>query len=69
MKRHNKFPDIPGLDNELDLIVSELEKKGGQKVDKLPPPNQVDEFARFYVKQTDGTYKKYVKLGNDFIED
>lgn len=69
MSGHNKFPDIKGLDNELALIRKQLNEGIGKEVDKLPPLSQVTQSARFFVKQSDGTYKKFVKIGNDFVED
>jgi hypothetical protein len=67
MARHYRFKDIQNLDSELDSLNNAIEMFAGKVVDQLPPANKTAERARFYVKQTDGSYKQYVKLNNEFI--
>lgn len=68
MRRHNKFSEIKGLDSELDLIIAQINELTGKIVTKLPPLNKTVERARFYVKQSDGTWKHYTKLEGEFVE-
>ena len=62
MIRHNKFPDIPKLDNELDLISQNVETLNGKYVKEFPPLSQVPEYTRFFKKVSEGTYQEYIKI-------
>lgn len=64
--RHNKFSDIKGLDQEIDLILKAIDEQTGRVVKELPNVKSVGEFAKFFVKQTDGTYFEYKKIGQDY---
>jgi hypothetical protein len=66
MNRHNKFPDIRGLDNELDLLIKQTIERTGKKVKDFPPLNQTPEFARFIKKISEGNYKEYIKIDGGF---
>src|SRR5690554_5632501 len=68
MNRHNKFPNIPNLDSELDLLIKQFSELIGKEVKQLPPKNQVPEKARFFIKQSDGSYKRYIKLNGDYVD-
>ena len=67
IERRNKFPDILRLDQEIDYLLKEIEALNGKIVDVLPSLSSVKEFQKFLIKQTDGTYKTYMKIGNDFM--
>ena len=67
IKRHTKFPQITGLDQELDLLVKAIEELTGKIVTELPNVNSVNEFAKFFVKQSDGSYDLYEKINDSFI--
>jgi hypothetical protein len=67
IERRNKFPDIPRLDQEIDYLLKEIEALNGKIVDVLPSLSSTKEFQKFLIKQTDGTYKTYMKIGNDFM--
>lgn len=64
--RHSKFPEIPKLDSEIDLIIKQVTEMIGKVVNELPAINQVPEGAIFYVKQTDSTYFVYKKIAGQF---
>ena len=65
--RTREFPDVPGLDKEINKVVRNVEKFVGKKVNKLPPVNNVPELSVFHVKQSNGTVKSYLKYGNDYL--
>lgn len=67
IERRNKFPDILRLDQEIDYLLKEIEALNGKIVDVLPSLSSVKEFQRFLVKQTDNTYRTYMKIGGDFM--
>lgn len=64
--RHNKFPDIKGLDQEIDLILKAIDEQTGRVVKELPSVKSVGEFAKFFVKQTDNTWNIYQKFDSSF---
>lgn len=66
MIRHNKFPEISNLDNELDRIAQAINELTGQDVKELPPINQVQNGATYNVLQSDGSYITYKKINNTF---
>jgi hypothetical protein len=68
MNRHANFNDVRGLDSELDLIIRQTEELTGKIVKDLPPVNQTAEKARFFIKQSDGTWKHYIKLEGEIVE-
>lgn len=65
--RHNKFSQIPNLDNELDLIVEDLTVLSGKKVTAFPPVSQIPELARFIKKGSDGYYREYKKIDGELL--
>lgn len=66
--RHNTFKEISKLDTELDSILNQLDFYIGKKVNQLPQVGSVPELSKFFVKQSDNTYKIYQKLDNEFVE-
>lgn len=62
MTRHNKFNQIPNLDNELDLIVGAIQTYAGKAVLSFPPLNQTPELSRFIKKVSEGSYEEYIKI-------
>lgn len=68
MKRHNQFKDVRGLDAELNSIIRQTEERLGKIVNNLPPLNQAAEGATFFIKQSDGSWKRFTKLEGAFVE-
>ena len=64
--RHNKFSDIKGLDQEIDLILKAIDEQTGRVVKELPNVKSVGEFAKFFVKQTDNTIDIYQKIDGSY---
>ena len=66
IKRHGKFPQIEGLDKELDYILKNLEITAeGRVVDSLPQPNNTEDNAKFLLK-TAGKYYVHQKIDGRF---
>jgi len=61
-----KFPNIPDLNNALELLEKTISDYAGKEVKELPPINQTVEGTTFFIKQTDGVYFTYRKIGNSF---
>ena len=66
--RHSMFHNIDGLDHEINHLLLEIDYITGKKVETLPPVEKVPEFSRFFIKQTDGSYKEYLKIDNAYQE-
>ncbi|MEM3091537.1 MAG: hypothetical protein QXD05_00165 [Candidatus Pacearchaeota archaeon] len=66
IKRLHKFPQINGLDKELDFIIHEVENLTGKLVNELPPKNLVKEYSRFFKKEKEGIYKEYIKINGEY---
>lgn len=66
MKRHNKFPSIQNLDNELDLIVKNIASLGGKFIKEFPPISQVEEYSRFFKETSPGVYQEFIKINNEY---
>lgn len=64
--RHSKFSNIPGLDQEIDLILKAIDEQTGRVVTVLPNVKSVGEFAKFFVKQSDGTLDLYEKVDGSY---
>lgn len=64
--RRSKFPNIPNLDTELDLIILSLSEMIGKKVSSLPLANQTPEMARFVKKLSSTQYEEYIKIDGAF---
>jgi len=67
IERQHKFDDIPGLDKELKSIIDQVQATAvGKTVTQLPPVGQQKDLALFYVKQSDGSYFVYRKIGGEY---
>ena len=65
--RHSNFPNIPGLDDELNRIIKRIENIGGTIVTKLPPLSQIEEKSQFLLKDGD-SFTRYKKINGKLVD-
>ncbi len=65
--RSREFPEVEGLDKEINRVIGNIENFTGKVVSKLPPVGNVPELSVHHIKQSNGTVKSYLKVGKDFL--